>query len=259
MGVIDSQWWSMRWPWMVVWLLTAVCFAVVVQYVLARWIARRRVRRRGGGTVSGLCIYLHETRVEGVADYLGIPKADMNVSQETSVSTGFGVFSKFTVGGGNAKRDTSTATRTEYWEPNTPMKTIRLIMDRLRERDMVVDADLTTGKLVPTATLANELRGTDDEHSAPLSAVRPPAYVSVSGMFTVRRVDGDQVVLRARYGNLMPPAHVKITCEESWVREEFGVDSYAEDEEFAATCLGRVRTWNAATRVLTLNPVSIFQ
>lgn len=41
------------------------------------------------------------------------------------------------------------------------MKTIRLIMDRLRARDMVVDADLATGQLFRTAALADELRATE--------------------------------------------------------------------------------------------------
>ncbi|MEV6999481.1 hypothetical protein AB0N62_17565 [Streptomyces sp. NPDC093982] len=257
MGVIDSQWWSLRWPWMAVWLLTAACVAVVAQYVVARWVAARRRRRlRDGRMFSGMCIYLHETRVEGVADILGIPKADVNVSHETSLSTGFGLFSRFTLGG-RAERDRNTQTRTEYWEPNTPMKTIRLIMDRLRERDMVVDADLATEQLFLTAALADQLRGTEGR-GTPLTAVRG-TYVSVSGLFTVRR-DGEDVVLRARYGTGEPRAQVKITCERSWVREEeFRVDSFSADEEFPATCLGRVRTWNGTTGELTLDPISVFQ
>ncbi|GAA4049011.1 hypothetical protein [Streptomyces shaanxiensis] len=257
MGVIDSQWWSMRWPWMAVWLLTAACFAVVAQYGAARWVAARRRRRlRDGRMFSGLCIYLHETRVEAVADILGIPKADVNVSHETSVSTGFGLFGRVTVGG-RAERDTSTQTRREYWEPNTPMKTIRLIMDRLRERDMVVDADLATEQLFLTAALADQLRGTE-AGGTPLTAVRG-TYVSVSGLFTVRR-DGEDVVLHARYGTGEPHPQVKITCEGAWVREEeFRVDSFSAEEEFPATCLGRVRTWNGTTGELTLDPISVFQ
>ncbi|MEU9054808.1 hypothetical protein AB0D37_31110 [Streptomyces sp. NPDC048384] len=242
---------------MAVWLLTAACVAVVAQYVVARWVAARRRRRlRDGRMFSGMCIYLHETRVEGVADILGIPKADVNVSHETSLSTGFGLFSRFTLGG-RAERDRNTQTRTEYWEPNTPMKTIRLIMDRLRERDMVVDADLATEQLFLTAALADQLRGTEGR-GTPLTAVRG-TYVSVSGLFTVRR-DGEDVVLRARYGTGEPRAQVKITCERSWVREEeFRVDSFSADEEFPATCLGRVRTWNGTTGELTLDPISVFQ
>lgn len=257
MGVIDSQWWNMRWPWMVVWLLTAACFTVVAQYGVARWVAARRRRRlRDGRMFSGLCIYLHETRVEGVADILAIPKADVNVSHETSVSTGFGLFGRFTVGG-RAERDTNTQTRREYWEPNTPMKTIRLIMDRLRQRDMVVDADLATEQLFLTAALADQLRGTE-AGGTPLTAVRG-TYVSVSGLFTVRR-DGEDVILRARYGSGDPRPQVKISCEGAWVREEeFRVDSFSAEEEFPATCLGRVRTWNGTTGELTLDPISIFQ
>ncbi|MCL8010289.1 hypothetical protein [Streptomyces sp. AS02] len=149
---------------------------MVAQYGVARWVAARRRRRlRDGRMFSGLCIYLHETRVEAVADILGIPKADVNVSHETGVSTGFGLFGRVTVGG-RAERDTSTQTRREYWEPNTPMKTIRLIMDRLRERDMVVDADLATEQLFLTAALADQLRGTE-AGGTPLTAVRG-TYVS---------------------------------------------------------------------------------
>ncbi|WP_282692911.1 hypothetical protein [Streptomyces sp. CC208A] len=258
MGVIDSQWWSLRWPWMAVWLLTATCFAVVFQHVLARWAAGRRRRDRDGDMVSGMCVYLHETRVEDVADYLGIPKSDLNVSHETSVSSGLGLRSRLAFGEGSAQRDRNTHTRTEYWEPSTPMKTIRLIMDKLREKDRVVDADLATGQLVPTAALADKLQVTGDGGSVPLTSVRGH-YVSVSGLFTVRRTDSGDVVLRARYGSGDPPAHVKITCEKSWVREEFRVDDYSADEEFPATCLGRVRTWNSTTGELTLDPVSIFR
>ncbi|MFE5815138.1 hypothetical protein [Streptomyces sp. NPDC056479] len=242
---------------MAVWLLTAVCVAVVAQYAVARWVAARRRRRvRDGRMFSGMCIYLHETRVEGVADILGIPKADVNVSHETSVSTGFGLFGRVTVGG-RAERDTNTQTRREYWEPNTPMKTIRLITVGLRNRDMVVDADLATGHLFLTAALADELRGTE-AGGTPLTAARG-TYVSVSGLFTVRR-EGEDVVLRARYGTGEPRAQVKITCEASRVREEeFRVDSFSADEEFPATCLGRVRTWNGTTGELTLDPISVFQ
>lgn len=257
MGVIDSQWWSMRWPWMAVWFLTATCFAVVLQYVLARRVAARRRRRRGGAMVSGMCIYLHEKQVEGVADFLGIPKADLNVAQETSVSTGLGLLGRFSLfGEATARRDRHTRTRTEYQEPNTPMKTIRLIMDKLRESDSVVDANLRTGQLVPTADLADELRGTDGEGRVPLTAVMGH-YVSVSGLFTVRKVDSGDLVLRARYGSGEPAAHVKITCERSGVREE--VDRASADEAFPATCLGRVRSWNGTTRDLTLDPVSVFR
>ncbi|SDO23267.1 hypothetical protein SAMN04487981_109171 [Streptomyces sp. cf386] len=53
---------------------------------------------------------------------------------------------------------------------------------------------------------------------------------------------------------------MKITREGAWVREEeFRVDSFSVEEEFPATCLGRVRTWNGTTGELTLDPISVFQ
>ncbi|AVH59011.1 MULTISPECIES: hypothetical protein [Streptomyces] len=244
---------------MAVWLLTATCFAVLVQYALARWGSLRRRRRGGAGRmVSGMCIYLNEARVESIAAILGIPKSDIvEISETSNVGGGVGVSGRFGAGSGEARRDASRETSTSYSEQNTPMKTIRLIMVKMRERDIVVDADLTSGHLLPNAALAETLRDAEGGQEAPLTAVRSD-YVSVSGLFTVRRADGGDVVLRARYGSSEPAAQVKITCEEAWGRPEFRVDRYS-DGEFPATCLGLVRTWNGATGELTLDPVSIFR
>ncbi|MEV0623506.1 hypothetical protein AB0I81_60035 [Nonomuraea sp. NPDC050404] len=257
MGVINGQWWSMQWPWMVVWLLTVACFAVVLQYVLGRWAAARRRRRRENQPVPGICIFLHEARVEEVADILGIRREAALVSYEKIVSNGIKLFGKvLPFGDAGAGRDTSTQMRREYQEPDRPMKTIRLIMDTLQEKDMVVDADLATGQLVLTAGLADKLRGTEAQ-GVPLTAIGR-VYISVSGLFTVRR-DGDHVVLCARYGTGEPLAQMKITCDKAWVRDESRVDSFSKEDEVPATCLGRLRTWNSASAELALDPISIFQ
>ncbi|MBK3579814.1 hypothetical protein JHN63_39710 [Streptomyces sp. MBT65] len=262
MGVFDSQWWSLRWPWTVVWLLTAACFAVVLRYALLRW--RTSVRQRQedlGRTVSGMCVYLNEARVETIAAILGIPKSDfVEISEQTSVTSRLGLSGRFGGGSGTAGRDANRKSSSSYAEQNTPMKTIRLIMVRMRERDRVVDADLINGHLFPNAALTRALEDagtTASRAGAPLTAVRSD-YVSVSGLFTVSRAAGGDIVLRARYGGGEPAAQVKITCEEAWVRPEFRVDRYAEGE-FPATCLGLVRTWNGTTGELTLDPVSVFR
>ncbi|MEV0635989.1 hypothetical protein AB0I77_13630 [Streptomyces sp. NPDC050619] len=257
MGVIDSQWWSLWWPWMVVWLLTAACCAVLVRYALIRaWLPRRR-RRGGGRMVSGMCIYLHETWVRSIADIFGIPNADkMTIAQRTNDSSGFGVLGRFGFGSGKAQHDKTRERVIEYLEQNTPMKALRLILEKMRAQDMVVDADLTTGRLVLNAALAETMRDAEDRQTAPLTAVRSD-FVSVTGLFTARSAGNGDVVLRARYGQGEPAAQVKITCKEDWVRAEFQVEDYDEGE-FPATCLGRVRTWNGATGELTLDPVSVF-
>ncbi|MFI6013993.1 hypothetical protein ACIBAG_35190 [Streptomyces sp. NPDC051243] len=258
MGVFDSQWWSMWWPEMVLWLVTALCLAVALWYALVRSVtAYRRARQDDEQPVSGVCVYLHERRAEEVADFLRIPRSDLRVSRKVDVSRDLGLSSKLPGAGAKAGQTTGSTTTTETEELSTPMKTIGLIMDKLREKDKVVDVDLATGQLVPTRALADRLRGTADEDNAPLTAIRR-TYVSVSGLFTIRRADGGGVVLRARYGDGRSTSHVKITCERSWVRDETWVDSYSQDEEFSATCLGLVRTWNGTRSELTLEPVCIF-
>lgn len=92
-------------------------------------------------------------------------------------------------------------------------------MDTMRREDAVVHADLTTGQLVPNRSLADALRDSDDDR-APLSTVMSE-FVCATGRLTARRVGGDEVVLRVRYGTGDPPAHVRITCAADGIREEF--------------------------------------
>ncbi|WP_328440941.1 hypothetical protein OHA71_35800 [Streptomyces sp. NBC_00444] len=258
MGVIDSQWWSMRWPWMVVWLATAACFGVVLWYVVGRLVKAWRRRNPRGHAVSGRCFYLDEEQVEDDADVLLIPRSDAQVSHEVKASRGGGVTGTVSGVSGRLEQTSDSSTKIERPDVSTPMKTIALIMDRLREQDRVVDADLAKGRLVLTAALADELRDAAAEGVA-LTDVRGGTYISVSGLFTVRRTDRDDFVLRARYGTGGTAAHVKITCEQRWIRRRFPVDNYSEDEKFPATCLGLVRSWNDRTAELTLDPVAIFQ
>lgn len=259
MGVIDSQWWSLRWPGMVLWLATAACCGVVLWYGAGRLVKAWRRRNKHGHAVSGRCFYLDEEEVKDVADLLHIPRSDVQVSHEVNVSRGTGVTG--TVGGAGAKLEQSggSSTKTERKDVNTPMKTISLIMDRLWEQDRVVDADLVKERIALTAALADELRDTAATDGVALTDVRGGTYISVSGLFTVRRTDRDDFVLRARYGNDETAPCVKITCEQPWVRRRFPVDNYSEDEKFPATCLGLVRSWNDRTAELTLDPVAIFQ
>jgi len=257
-GVIDSQWWSLwGWPWMVVWLLTAACFAVLLRYTVVRFGWLRRRRRRGGRTVLGMCIFLHEAWVKSIAGIGGITNADkVQVAERTNVSSGFGAFGKLSFGGGKAQWDETRERVGTYLQENTPMKVIRLIMDRMAEEDVVVHADLTTGRLVPNRALSDTLRDGDRER-VPLTAVMSD-FVSVTGLFTAVRSDNRDIVLRAGYGGASPDAQVKISCEARWVREEFRVEDY-EDGEFQARCLGKVRTWNPQTGELTLDPIAIFR
>ncbi len=257
MGVIDSQWWSLWWPWMAVWAVTAACLGVLLQHAVAGWGLPRGRRRGDRPVISGMCIYVNETWVKDIADTHGIPNAgEMAVADKVATVRGLGMFARFGTGGGDVRHDATKERVVEYLEQNTPMKALSLIMEKLRARDWVVDADLATGRLDTNRALARTLRTAPDGAKAPLTAVRSD-FVLVTGLFTARRADGGGVVLQARYGPGETPARVRITCRENWVREEFRVEDYAEGE-FPATCLGRVRVWNGATGELTLDPVSVF-
>ncbi|WSQ08677.1 hypothetical protein OG604_13355 [Streptomyces sp. NBC_01231] len=257
MGVIDGQWWSLWWPWMAVWFGTVACLGVLLQYAVTRWGLPHRGRREDRPVISGMCIYVNETWVKDIADMHGIPHTDeMAVAAKVATVRGLGVFARFGASGGKAQHDETKERVVEYLEQNTPMKALSLIMERLRARDWVVEADLAAGRLDPNGALTRRLRAAPDRAGAPLTAVRSD-FVLVTGLFTADRADGGGIVLRARYGPGTTAARVRISCRENWVREEFRVEDYAEGE-FPATCLGRVRVWNGATGELTLDPVSVF-
>ncbi|MEV6589465.1 hypothetical protein [Streptomyces acidicola] len=255
MGVIDSQWWGLWWPWVVVWFLTASLWGSLLAYGLVH-LRRRRLRsRRGKGTLRGMCFYLDEPKVKGLVDTGGILHADEEeIEDSTKVTRGIGVGGNVRVGSGQARRDQTSERVTRYLRENTPMKVIGLLMDRMREEDVVVRADLRTGRLVPDGALADRMRESHTGEAA-LTAVPPEHFVSVTGLFSGSPADGLGIVLRAPYGDGEPAAHVKISCESDWVRREIMVGRYY-GKTFQARCLGQVLDWDAGE--LTLEPIAIF-
>ncbi|MFI8187763.1 hypothetical protein ACIF8T_02965 [Streptomyces sp. NPDC085946] len=258
MGVIDSEWWALWWPWLVVWAATAACCAVLLRYGLIR-AGRLRRRRRGGRTVHGMCFFLHEQRVMDLYQQGGFSAAlEQEVADRINVTSGVGLRARFGLGGGKANRDVTKERVTAYIQHSTPITVIRLLMDTMRKEDVVVHADLTTGSLEPNRALAEILRERGASDRVALTEVMSE-FVSVTGRFTARSADGGDIVLRAPYGDGRPRAHVKITCEAAGVREGFQNAEYADEEEFQARCLGKVRTWNRTRGELTLDPIAIFR
>ncbi|MEV5881381.1 hypothetical protein AB0L74_01350 [Streptomyces sp. NPDC052020] len=257
MGVTDSQWWSLWWPWLAVWALTAAALTVLARYALRRLGGPRR-RRRGGRTVHGMCFFLHEQRVMDLYQQGGFSAAlEQEVADRINVTSGLGLWGKLGFGGAKANRDVTKERVTAYIRQSTPITVIRLLMDTMRREDVVVHADLTTGLVVPNRALAERLRDAGEDR-VPLTAVAVvSAFVSVTGLFSARRSDSGDIVLSAPYGDGEPRARVRITCEAAGVREGFQNAEYFTGE-FQARCLGKVQTWNRGTGELTLNPVAIF-
>ncbi|GGZ11123.1 hypothetical protein [Streptomyces poonensis] len=260
MGVIDSQWWGLWWPWLVVWALTAGCLAVVLRYVVARL---GRLRRGRGGRARtmgyGMCFFLHRERVMNLYQFGGFSAAlEQEVAEETNVTTKNTLSPKSFLGGVEAGREASRQRVTEYVQTSTPITVIRLLMDTMRKEDVIVDVDLASGLLIPNRALGENLRDRGDAHRAPVSAAAAvSAFVLVNGRFSAQKLDNDDIVLCARYGRGEPPAQVRIPCEADGLLEGQNPDYL--NGEFQARCLARVHTWNRETGELTLNPVAVFR
>ncbi|MER5514493.1 hypothetical protein [Streptomyces sp. NPDC002763] len=259
MGAIDSEWWgAWGWPWALLWALTVLAWLVLAGYGVTASV-RRRAGRGGGRTVHGMCFYLHEQRVMDLFQSGGFAAAlEQEVADRTNVTTGFGLKGRLGFGDGGATQDITRERVTTYVRQNTPITVIRLLMDTMRKEDVVVDADLLTGRLVPNRALGERLRERRSERVA-LSDVMSE-FVWVTGRFTASRLGDSSLVLRAGYGaDSDEPAHVRMTCSVSEVREEFQDEEYSEGVEFQARCLGKVRSWNRRARELTLDPLAVFR
>ncbi|MEF9903495.1 hypothetical protein [Streptomyces sp. P9-A2] len=255
MGVTDSQWWGLWWPWLVVWILTAVCFAVLLRYALLRLLPSRRRRRRGGRTVLGICLYLHKKRVMDIYEVGGFSESlAEEVADRINVTRNIGLLGKLFFWNAHADQGITKERVTTYLRESTPMNVIGVLMDTMRKEDVVVDADLITGRLVLNRSLSESLRDLDDGQ-VPLSAF-VSEWVSVTGRFTARRKDNGDVELRARYGD--GDACVRVTCVSEEEQEELRDEEYYTGE-FPARCLGRVRRWESETSELLLDPVAIFR
>ncbi|MGP4086327.1 hypothetical protein [Streptomyces sp. KR55] len=254
MGVIDSQWWGLWWPWLLVWAVTAACLAILLRY---GW-QRLRRRRKRAGTHLDMCFYLHKQQVMDIYEVGGFAQSlTQEVADRLQVTSNLGLWGKLFFWMGKADRGVTKERVTTYLQESTPMNVIGVLMDAMRKEDKVVDADLVDGELVLNRELSDRLSGRYPDGQVPLSALRL-AYVSVTGDFTARRLENGDVQLRARYGSGEPPAHVEIICDESEGRGDFRKERYYRGQ-FTARCLGKVRGWDAQTGELSLDPVAIFR
>jgi hypothetical protein len=205
-----------------------------------------------------MCFYLHKQRVMDIYEAGRFTESlAAEVAHRMNVTHNLGLVGKLFFWTGRADRAVTDERVTTYLRESTPMNVIGVLMDTMRKEDVIVDADLTTGRLVLNRSLAATLRDGPDDGRVPLSAVMTE-WVSVTARFTARRIDNGDVELRARYGTGLPIAHLKITCAESEGRGEFRDEAYYTGE-FQARCLGKVRTWDRESGELTLDPVAIFR
>ncbi|MGF0171986.1 hypothetical protein ACQF36_16240 [Streptomyces sp. Marseille-Q5077] len=246
MAVTDALWWSMWWPWMALWLATAVG-AVALVAVLVRQSRERRRRMRRWQSAYSICLYLDEQSVMDLYEIGNYRSAlEEAVELRTKVDTSVGLWTRFLAWLFRAKRDVSQETFRKFVRKDKPINVIGMLIDAFERADVIVHADLPTMTVVPNRVLADRL-GDDRE----VSLSRIGEFVSVRAEFTRVPDVPEGFVLRAEYGDEQPPVYLRVVASGN-ARRSIPAGT------FTARCLGKMTGWREDTREATLEALAIF-
>ncbi|MEO3974449.1 hypothetical protein [Streptomyces sp. CAU 1734] len=258
MAVWTEQWWGVWWPWMLLWLVTALALVTLAAVPAVLWLIRRG-RPQGRNPTFSICFYLHDRSVMDHYQMRGYAAAlRKEVEQRTSDSKDGTIRATvFGVSAGGGKRDNSEIV-SKYLEVAEPISVIGLIMDVLEAKDVIVHVDLVNGTIRRNAALANAL-ATLGPSAAPSGTVRLrdiEDFVLIRGRFRRIAESPDSIVLLAPYGDPEDPSRgprVRVVCATEGLRAE------VPQGAFSARCLGKVQDWNAADAVLEVQAMAIFR
>ncbi|GGY45703.1 hypothetical protein [Streptomyces djakartensis] len=248
MAVTDATWWSLWWPWMTVWLVTAAG-AVALVVVLVRHARERRRHLRRWQSAYSICLYLDEQAVMDLWE-LGNYRSALEEAVElrTKVDTSVGFWSRVLtfLFRFRLKRDVSQETFRKFVRKDKPINVIGVVMEAFDRADAIVHADLTTLTVVPNRNLADNLA---DGRAVTLSRIGE--FVSVKGVFTRAPEVAEGFVLRAEYGAERPPVYMRVVAPGD-ARRSIPAGT------FTARCLGKMTGWREDTREVTLEAIAIF-
>jgi hypothetical protein len=250
-AVTDGLWWSVWWPWMAVWVVTAAGVAVLAVVLVRQARARHRRMRRWQSAYS-ICLYLDEQSVMDLYEIGNYRSAlEEAVELRTKVDTSVGFWSRMLalLFRFRLKRDVSQETFRKFVRKDKPINVIGMLMDAFDRADVIVHADLPAMTVVPNRVLADSLGG---DAAVPLSRIGE--FVSVRGEFTrVRDVaEGfDGFVLRAGYGDRQPHVSLRVVASGNARRS-------IPTGTFTARCLGKMTGWRADTGEATLEALAVF-
>lgn len=252
MAVDRALWWSVWWPWVVVWATTAVAVVVTVGVLVWAWRSRKRftvVR-----DVPGLTFYLDERSVMDLYQSGGYGDAlrrevEERVGTSNDKKLALKVQETVEASGG---RTSGREVVSRYIETAEPIAVIGVLLTVLEAADGVVHVDLRKRTMVRDNAL---LRGGIDGRTARLRGL--DSYVSVKGVFRAARENGATTVFLAPFGDPDDPEdgpQVRVECQHSGLR-----DDVIPEGTFQARCLGKVQAWKAADGELVIRPIAIFQ
>ncbi|MET9521603.1 hypothetical protein [Streptomyces coeruleorubidus] len=248
MAVTDALWWSLWWPWMTVWLVTAAG-VLVLAVVLVRHVRERRRHLRHWQSAYSICLYLDEQAVMDLYE-LGNYRSALEEAVElrTKVDTSVGFWSRVLTWlfRFRLKRDVSQETFRKFVRKDKPINVIGVVMEAFDRADAIVHADLTTLTVVPNRNLADDLA---DGRAVTLSRIGE--FVSVKGVFTRVPDVAEGFELRAEYGEEQPPVSMRVVAPGN-ARRSIPAGT------FTARCLGKMTGWREDTREVTLEAIAIF-
>ncbi|MGP3951787.1 hypothetical protein [Streptomyces sp. 7N604] len=256
--MLSEAWWSIWWPWMLLWSATAAA-AMALVYVTATWLSRGR-RARDQRVTDSICFYLNDELVMDHYQMRGYaPALRKEVELRTSDSKNANIRAAvFGVGAGGGKRD-SVEVVSKYLEVAEPISVIGLIVDVLERKDAIVHVDLVGRAVRRNRALADELAA----RPGPAGRVRAvrlqdmEPFVLIRGRF--RKIDEttESTVFLAPYGAPEDPEHgryhVRLRCATEGLRNEVPAGP------FRARCFGKVENWNSEEGVLEVLAFAIFR
>ncbi len=244
--VADNLWWSVWWPWVLVWLGTGLALVAAIFIVFVAWRGHRKRTKQP----PYLSFYLHENSVMALYQY----KYKGALEQEVQARVGgsrelrVGTSVPMVAFGGNLERNREEFRR--YLEVAAPITVIGILMDVLE--DDLVHVDLERGSIVPSKNLGPIRR------AARLSELGGNSYVLARGIFHIEAspATASSTMFLAPYG---PPAAtgsdpmIRVRCVNSGLRDD------VPEGHFWARCLGTVQGWDARNGHLILDPIAIFK
>ncbi|WP_030040284.1 hypothetical protein [Streptomyces resistomycificus] len=249
MAVTDGLWWSVWWPWMTVWLVTAAGLVALAAVLLghAREARRRTAARQ---TAYSICFYLDGKSVMDLYQVSHYSEAlEQAVEHRTNVNTSVSLLGKLMPWTVKAGKDVTQEKFTKYVQKNEPINVIGMLTEALDRADAIVHADLRTGSVRPNRALADALAG--DTRIA-LSDI--DEFVSVRGRFVMDPDTSQGIVLRAAYGDPQTPPYVRVVGAREGLRRET-----IPEGTFTARCLGKMTGWRQDTGEVTLEAIAIFR
>jgi hypothetical protein len=253
-GVVDGFWWSVQWPWMLLWIATAAGLMSSAGLLVAGHRRDRRRRLADAYPVTGFCVYVNaEFLTDSVGDQL---QQGVHVEKTETVTgrLGASVGLPFLGSGADGGREVSVETVRSYVEDGSLLKAVSTLMEVLNARDKVIYVDLDEGRVIRNHAAVNVLAtARDGGGTIRLSALRD--FVWVEGDFT--RVPGEdtpgRTVFRVPYGPGPDGAQVEIACVTGELRRE------TPGKAFRARCLGVVETWDPDGGRLHVEPIAILK